>query len=108
MRTSSTSRLTMFWYLPYVFLPVHHWSMCTCDVCNIAPYIVHDVIGFCEQVMYVTTLVPIVLLLIMWVRSLFLPGSASGMLFFITPDFSKLASVEVCVYKYHKVYVLII
>jgi hypothetical protein len=74
---------------------VHMWCMTYLTV-----YRSYYVTGVCAQVMYVTTLVPILFLLVMWVRALFLPGSASGMLFFITPDFSKLASVEVCSYYF--------
>ncbi|OWF48191.1 sodium-dependent proline transporter-like [Mizuhopecten yessoensis] len=47
------------------------------------------------KVMYVTALLPIVLVLVIWIRALALPGALSGMAYFITPDFSMLLNSKV-------------
>ncbi|XP_069134473.1 sodium- and chloride-dependent glycine transporter 1-like [Argopecten irradians] len=47
------------------------------------------------KVMYVTAILPVVLVILIWVRALFLPGATEGMLYFITPDFTKLGNIEV-------------
>ncbi|XP_069105062.1 sodium- and chloride-dependent glycine transporter 1-like [Argopecten irradians] len=45
--------------------------------------------------MYVTAISPVVLTIIIWIRALTLPGAMSGMAYFITPDFNRLAHPEV-------------
>ncbi|XP_069104786.1 LOW QUALITY PROTEIN: sodium- and chloride-dependent glycine transporter 2-like [Argopecten irradians] len=47
------------------------------------------------KMMYITTITPIVLTIIIWIRALTLPGATSGMAYFITPDFNRLAHSEV-------------
>ncbi|XP_076448798.1 sodium-dependent proline transporter-like [Babylonia areolata] len=47
------------------------------------------------KVVYVTALLPYVLLTVFLVRGAMLPGAADGILFFIRPDFSRLASFSV-------------
>ncbi|XP_060070627.1 sodium- and chloride-dependent glycine transporter 2-like [Ylistrum balloti] len=47
------------------------------------------------KIMYVTTISPVVLTLIIWIRALTLPGATSGMVYFITPDFEHLANSRV-------------
>ncbi|XP_033754401.1 sodium-dependent dopamine transporter-like [Pecten maximus] len=47
------------------------------------------------KVMYVTALLPIALVLVIWIRALILPGALTGMAYFITPDFSVLSNTKV-------------
>ncbi|XP_060070656.1 sodium- and chloride-dependent glycine transporter 1-like [Ylistrum balloti] len=47
------------------------------------------------KMMYVTAIAPVVLTFIIWIRALTLPGATSGMTYFITPDFNRLAHSEV-------------
>ncbi|XP_069105061.1 sodium- and chloride-dependent glycine transporter 1-like [Argopecten irradians] len=47
------------------------------------------------KMMYVTAISPVVLTIIIWIRALTLPGAMSGMAYFITPDFNRLALSEV-------------
>jgi len=42
-----------------------------------------------------TVFLPLILLLILFVNSIFLPGSSDGFLYLLTPDFSKLFTIEV-------------
>ncbi|XP_069113651.1 sodium- and chloride-dependent glycine transporter 2-like [Argopecten irradians] len=47
------------------------------------------------KMMYVTAIAPVVLTIIIWIRALTLPGSTTGMAYFITPDFERLSHPEV-------------
>ncbi|XP_033761078.1 sodium- and chloride-dependent glycine transporter 2-like isoform X1 [Pecten maximus] len=47
------------------------------------------------KMMYITTITPVVLTIILWIRALTLPGATAGMSYFITPDFTRLAKSEV-------------
>ncbi|XP_033754996.1 sodium- and chloride-dependent glycine transporter 2-like [Pecten maximus] len=47
------------------------------------------------KMMYVTAIAPIVLTFVIWIRALTLPGSTTGMAYFITPDFERLSHSEV-------------
>nr|KAG5712675.1 hypothetical protein BaRGS_029730 [Batillaria attramentaria] len=47
------------------------------------------------KVVYVTALLPYVLLTVFLIRGAMLPGAADGILFYIRPDFSRLASFSV-------------
>ncbi|KAL8616370.1 hypothetical protein ACOMHN_032224 [Nucella lapillus] len=47
------------------------------------------------KVVYVTALLPYLLLTVFLVRGAMLPGAANGILFFIRPDFSRLTSLSV-------------
>ncbi|XP_069134520.1 sodium- and chloride-dependent glycine transporter 2-like [Argopecten irradians] len=46
------------------------------------------------KMMYVTALLPIVLILVIWIRALTLPGASAGILYFVTTDFTKLADTQ--------------
>ncbi|XP_045191964.2 sodium-dependent dopamine transporter-like [Mercenaria mercenaria] len=48
-----------------------------------------------EKVMFVTVFVPIILMLIIWVRSLMLEGAITGMLYYITPTFDRITDPKV-------------
>lgn len=48
-----------------------------------------------STVIQVTMPLPIILLFILLVRTLFLPGASDGILFFLTPDFHTLLDIEV-------------
>ncbi|XP_053402870.1 sodium- and chloride-dependent glycine transporter 2-like [Mercenaria mercenaria] len=48
-----------------------------------------------EKVMFVTVFVPIILMLIIWVRSLMLEGAITGMLYYITPTFDRITDSKV-------------
>ncbi|XP_067652266.1 sodium- and chloride-dependent glycine transporter 2-like [Haliotis asinina] len=47
------------------------------------------------KVVYVTALMPYVLLLVLLVRSCLMPGSVDGVLFYLTPDFTRLQHPQV-------------
>ncbi|XP_071102034.1 sodium- and chloride-dependent glycine transporter 1-like [Haliotis cracherodii] len=47
------------------------------------------------KVVYVTALLPYILLTVIFIRTLMLPGSGSGVLYYLVPDFSKLLHVQV-------------
>ncbi|XP_069131724.1 sodium- and chloride-dependent betaine transporter-like [Argopecten irradians] len=49
------------------------------------------------KVMYVFTFLPILLLIIVWIRTLIAPGSVAGMSYFLTPDITKLWDLELWV-----------
>ncbi|XP_061171790.1 sodium- and chloride-dependent creatine transporter 1-like, partial [Saccostrea echinata] len=44
---------------------------------------------------YITATLPYLLLIVILIKGLTLPGSTDGILFYIRPDFDKLASVQV-------------
>lgn len=48
-----------------------------------------------EKVMFLTVFVPIGLMLVIWVRSMTLPGSVTGMLYYITPTFDRITDPKV-------------
>ena len=47
------------------------------------------------KVVYVTALLPYVLLTVFLIKGLMLPGALDGILFFIKPDFSRLLNGQV-------------
>ncbi|XP_067650966.1 sodium- and chloride-dependent glycine transporter 2-like [Haliotis asinina] len=47
------------------------------------------------KVVYVTAVLPYILLTVLLIRSCMMPGSVDGLLYFLRPDFSKLHSVQV-------------
>ena len=47
------------------------------------------------QVVYVTALLPYVLLVVFFIRGLTLPGASDGVNFYINPDFSRLLDSQV-------------
>ncbi|XP_069132018.1 sodium- and chloride-dependent GABA transporter 3-like [Argopecten irradians] len=72
------------------------WDLCLCllifSICCAACVIKSvESIG---KAMYVMTFLPILLLIIIWIRSLIAPGSVAGMKYFLTPDFTKLGDLE--------------
>ncbi len=48
------------------------------------------------KVVYITTVAPYIILLVLLVRAITLPGSLNGLLYFITPRWSKLFEAKVC------------
>jgi len=48
------------------------------------------------QVAYFTATFPYVMLTVLVVRGVTLPGASEGILYFVTPDWSKLLNPEVC------------
>ncbi|XP_033749070.1 sodium- and chloride-dependent glycine transporter 2-like [Pecten maximus] len=46
------------------------------------------------KVMYVTALLPVCLILVIWIRALTLPGATKGMLYFVSTDVTKLANTQ--------------
>ncbi|XP_046367046.2 sodium- and chloride-dependent glycine transporter 1-like [Haliotis rufescens] len=47
------------------------------------------------KVVYVTAVMPYILLTVLLIRSCMMPGSVDGLLYFLRPDFSRLGSVQV-------------
>ncbi|XP_071086570.1 sodium- and chloride-dependent glycine transporter 2-like [Haliotis cracherodii] len=47
------------------------------------------------KIVYVTALLPYVLLAVLLIRSCMMPGAAEGILYFLRPDFSRLGNVQV-------------
>lgn len=62
---------------------------------------VHELVGFRKgvsssgKVAYFTALFPYVVMIALLIRGLTLPGAAQGLLFFFTPQWEKLASLQV-------------
>jgi hypothetical protein len=55
------------------------------------------------QAVYITATLPYILLSVLLIRGLTLPGSVDGILFYITPDFTRLKDFQVktlCIYHY--------
>lgn len=48
------------------------------------------------QVVYVTAILPYVLLIAFLVRGLTLPGAMTGLTYYLTPDFNRLLDSQVC------------
>ncbi|XP_046544144.1 sodium- and chloride-dependent glycine transporter 1-like [Haliotis rubra] len=69
-------------------------------LCNLASWVV---VFFClmkgvksmGKVVYVTALIPYILLTVLLIRSCMMPGAGEGIVYFLRPDFSRLASVQV-------------
>ena len=49
------------------------------------------------QVVYVTALLPYLLLLVILIRGVTLPGAVDGIILFFKPDVQKLMTLQVCV-----------
>ncbi|XP_046543627.1 sodium- and chloride-dependent betaine transporter-like [Haliotis rubra] len=47
------------------------------------------------KVVYVTVLLPYLLLAVLFIRTILLPGAVDGVVFYLSPDFSKLLEVQV-------------
>ena len=56
-----------------------------------------DVNGFASQLVYLTATLPYVLLTVLLVRTAMLDGAADGVIFYLRPDFSRLADGQVWV-----------
>ncbi|XP_046563440.1 sodium- and chloride-dependent creatine transporter 1-like [Haliotis rubra] len=48
------------------------------------------------KAVYVTAILPYILLIIIFISTLIQPGAGSGLLYYVTPDFRKLQDVKVC------------
>ncbi|XP_060074367.1 sodium- and chloride-dependent glycine transporter 2-like [Ylistrum balloti] len=46
------------------------------------------------KVLYITALLPLVLVIVIWIRALTLPGAATGMLYFVSADFGRFADPQ--------------
>ena len=57
----------------------------------------YNVIGTMSQVVYVTATAPYVLLTVLLIRGLTLDGAMDGVMWYITPDFTRLAEPQVFV-----------
>ncbi|XP_048257297.1 sodium- and chloride-dependent glycine transporter 2-like [Haliotis rufescens] len=69
-------------------------------LCNLASWVVVFLclmkgVKSVGKVVYVTALMPYILLTVLLIRSCMMPGAGEGILFFLRPDFSRLASVQV-------------
>ncbi len=72
---------------PVVFMLLISWIM--------VYFCIWKGVNSVSSVIQVTMPLPIILLSILLVRTLFLPGAADGIAFFLTPDFQALLDVEV-------------
>lgn len=45
--------------------------------------------------MYIFTIIPVLLIAAMWIRTLLLPGAIDGIKYFLVPEFSQLTSIRV-------------
>ena len=50
---------------------------------------------FVQQVVYVTALLPFVLLTVFFIRGLTLPGAYDGVLYYVNPNFERLLDSQV-------------
>ena len=57
----------------------------------------YNVISTMSQVVYVTATAPYVLLTVLLIRGLTLDGAMDGVMWYITPDFTRLAEPQVFV-----------
>ncbi|XP_071091426.1 sodium- and chloride-dependent glycine transporter 1-like [Haliotis cracherodii] len=69
-------------------------------LCNLASWVVVFLclmkgIRSVGKVVYVTALVPYILLTVLLIRSCMMPGAIDGIVYLLRPDFSRLASVQV-------------
>ena len=48
-----------------------------------------------NQVVYVTAVLPYILLVILFIRGLTLPGAGDGIMFYLNPDFNRLLDSQV-------------
>ncbi|XP_046544145.1 sodium- and chloride-dependent creatine transporter 1-like [Haliotis rubra] len=77
----------------------HVWDMCPLFKGQDFPDLLscERVIG---KVVYVTAVLPYILLTVLLIRSCMMPGSVDGLLYFLRPDFSKLLTVQGGVYLF--------
>ncbi|OWF44264.1 Sodium- and chloride-dependent GABA transporter 3 [Mizuhopecten yessoensis] len=73
------------------------WDLCLCLLvftCLCSACVIKSVESI-GKAMYVLTFLPLLLLLIIWIRTLAAPGSVAGMKYFLSPDFTKFGDLEV-------------
>ncbi|XP_021369141.1 sodium- and chloride-dependent betaine transporter-like [Mizuhopecten yessoensis] len=75
------------------------WDLCLCllvftSVCTACVIKSEKSIG---KAMYVLTFLPLVLLVIIWIRTLVSPGAVAGMKYFLTPNLRKFGELELWV-----------
>ena len=56
---------------------------------------IHHLCVCCTQVTYITSVFPFILLIILLIRGVTLDGSMEGILYYITPQWHRLASAKV-------------